>query len=179
MAIEVEIRSLLTKRKYQELKKQLYRFLKSDDFQETYYFKGKDLRTQRNRYYGKIWLKSGNIHDNQREELEVRFSRQDFNKMNQILNKLGFKTEVKWLRKRLHYKWKKIDVSLDHTQGYGHIIELERLCSHKDKDMVLKQLREGLGELGLSETPRSVFEKKLANYKRNWKALIKPQQESS
>ena len=72
--IEVEIRSFVTKEKYEELLeffKKNTKFVK-EDFQETHYFDcEQDLRIQKNNKGSKIWLKKGELHDDAREEIEI------------------------------------------------------------------------------------------------------------
>ena len=79
--IEVEIRSLITETKYNELIdffKKESKFL-GEDYQETFYFDSEqDIRIQKNKAYSKIWLKKGKIHDEFREELELKFNIDDF-----------------------------------------------------------------------------------------------------
>ncbi|MFH1510963.1 MAG: CYTH domain-containing protein [Candidatus Woesearchaeota archaeon] len=175
MQIEVEIRSLITKEKYLELKKFLDKNAKltAKDHQETIYFKARhDLRIQKNNTCSKIWMKKGKIHDEQREETEIRFERDDFEKILQMLLDLGFEIDVKWIRERLTYFWEGIDVMLDDTKGYGQIIELEKKATEGDKDAVLDLLKSKLEELGIKQTPRDEFDKKLSEYRKNWKKLI-------
>ncbi len=78
MNIEVEIRSFLSKEQYEQLLnffKQNAQLVKEDD-QETWYFEGEqDLRIQKNRLYSKIWLKKGKIHDDYREEIEIKLDK--------------------------------------------------------------------------------------------------------
>ena len=73
--IEVEIRSFISKEKYNELIeffKKNAEFI-NEDYQETYYFDTKeDLRIQKNNYFSKIWMKKGKMHDEQREEIEIK-----------------------------------------------------------------------------------------------------------
>jgi uncharacterized protein YjbK len=56
--IEVEVRSFISKEKYEELLnffKQNSKILVEDDYQESYYFNCKeDLRIQKNKFYSKI-----------------------------------------------------------------------------------------------------------------------------
>lgn len=64
MGIEVEVRSFISKSKYNELLKFFKKGGKfvNEDYQETYYFDTKeDLRIQRNNFFSKIWLKKGRI----------------------------------------------------------------------------------------------------------------------
>ncbi len=122
--IEVEIRSFISPKKYQELLsffRQEGKFV-SEDGQETYYFDSQqDLRIQRNKAHSKIWLKKGKLHDEQREELEIKFKREDFEMLEKIFLTLGYNTSIKWLRKRHTFEWQGITVMLDYTKGYDYI----------------------------------------------------------
>jgi hypothetical protein len=66
-------------------------------------------------------------------------------------------------------------VMLDHTKGYGHIIELERTAQHEDKEKIYGMLRSKLESLGVDITPRSEFERRFKHYVKNWKELTKGQ----
>lgn len=173
--IEVEIRSFITKEKYEELLdffKQNAEFLK-EDYQETFYFDCKeDLRIQRNNFFSKIWMKKGKIHDNHREEIEVKFDRKEFENIKKMFLALGYNIEVKWLRKRFRFKWGNITVCLDFTKEYGYIIELEKICSEETKQQELESLRQKLKSLDVKITPKEEFNKKFQYYKENWKFLI-------
>lgn len=175
MNIEVEIRSFISRDKYQEL----LSFLKkegqliSEDYQETYYFNTKeDLRIQRNNQFAKIWLKKGKIHDEHREEIEIRFERDDFEKLEKLFLALNFKIEIKWFRSRHTFRWQGIDIMIDYTKGYGYIIELEKMSSEEEKGKTLKLLKEKLGTLNIPLTPREKFDQKFKYYKQNWQKLI-------
>ncbi len=82
MQIEVEVRSFISEGKYEELINFFSKNGKhiSTDNQTTYYFDTKtDLRIQKNDFFSKIWLKKGKIHDDAREEIEIKFRKEDFN----------------------------------------------------------------------------------------------------
>lgn len=173
--IEVEIRSFISKEKYDELLEFFKRegeFL-GEDFQETYYFDAKeDLRIQRNNFFSKIWMKKGKIHDEGREEIEIRFDRNDFEKLERIFLALGFSVSVKWFRTRHAFKWQGIDVAVDFTKGYGYIIELEKMADEDGKEKTLELLKRKLNLLGIPLTPKEEFDKKFQYYKENWKSLV-------
>ncbi len=174
--IEVEIRSFISKEKYEELLdffKENSKQIKEDN-QETHYFNcEQDLRIQKNNQGSKIWLKKGKIHDDAREEIEI-FTRDDkFEELGRLFNNLGHEVEIKWLRKRNQFNWDGIKVCLDYTKGYGYIIELEKMSSEEDKENVLKELKNKLKELNIPLTPKEEFDEKFNHYKENWKELIK------
>ncbi len=173
--IEVEIRSFITKEKYEELLNffnQNATFVK-EDFQETHYFDCKqDLRIQKNNQGSKIWLKKGQIHDEAREEIEIYTKENNLDNLNKLFNALGHKVEIKWLRDRNQFDWDGIKVCLDYTKGYGYIIELEKLISNETKEKVLEELKQKLLELDVPLTPREEFERQFNYYKQNWRKLI-------
>ncbi len=175
MSIEVEIRSFISEKKYNELVgffKKNSEFINEDD-QATYYFGcEQDLRIQKNNFFSKIWLKKGRIHDEHREELEIRFAREVFDKLEQLFLLLGFSVEIKWFRKRHSFRWEGVDVMLDYTKGYGHIIELEKICEEKEKEKPLELLKSKLKKLKIPLTPKKEFDEKYEHYRKNWKELV-------
>jgi len=172
--IEVEIRTFLQDGEYEELLSffaKKAKFLK-EDYQETYYFNClHDLRIQRNKEYAKIWLKKGKIHDEAREEVEVKFPREDFERIEALFLALGYEVDVKWFRKRFEFLWGDIKVSIDDTRGYGKILELEILTSDDQKEKALGELKKTLKALKLKTTPREEFDKKFEDYRKNWRKI--------
>lgn len=175
MNIEVEARSFISKEQY----KKLLSFFKEntklvkEDYQDTFYFDcEEDLRIQRNNFYSKVWLKKGKIHDEHREEIEIKFDRNKFEDLEKLFLALGFNIEIKWFRKRVEFDWEGITVCLDITKGYGYIIELEKMCSGEDKEKEFKNLKQKLKSLDVKITPREEFEKKFQYYKKNWRKLV-------
>ena len=174
MNIEVEIKTFISKEQYLNLLdfftthgKKLY-----EDEQETHYFTGKhDFRIQKNNFGSKITLKKGIVHDECREEMEVPCAVKDFATLQKIFSTLGYETEIKWLRKRHAFKWDNIDITVDHTKGYGYILEMEQMSDPENQEKVLLQLKQKSSELGIQLTPREEFTKKYQWYKENWKGL--------
>ena len=175
MSIEVEIRSFISKEQYETLLtffRKNSKFLE-EDYQETFYFDcPQDLRIQRNNNYSKIWLKKGKIHDNHREEIEIKFNRDEFENLEKLFLILGFNVEIKWFRKRFEFDWNGITVCLDFTRGYGYIIELEKMCSEEEKENEFKNLKDKLQSLKINVTSREEFDKKFEYYKKNWRNLV-------
>lgn len=174
--IEVEIRSFISKEKYEELLeffKQNTEFEK-EDFQETHYFDcEQDLRIQKNKKGSKIWLKKGQIHDDAREEIEIFTHEDKFDELGKLFNALNYNVQIKWLRLRNQFKWDGIKVCLDYTKGYGYILELEKICHGMgEKEETLNELKQKLFKLGIQETPKEVFNEKYNYYKDNWRNLI-------
>lgn len=175
MVVEVEIRSFISKEKYEELLAFFYQTATfvSEDYQETYYFDAKeDIRIQRNNFYSKIWMKKGKIHDEAREEIEIKFNREDFEKLEQIFLAAGLNVQIKWFRNRHTFQWNDINVMLDYTKGYGYIIELEQVTDGEEKENTLDKLRQKLTSLNILLTPKEEFDQKYAHYKEHWRELI-------
>lgn len=176
MVIEVEVRSFVSDDEFIRLKSFFEKeaALLSDDDQETHYFDcDKDLRIQKAKDYSKVWLKNGKLHDEHREEIEIKVKKDDFSELQKLFSALGYPIKVKWLRKRLTYNWKGITVMLDDTKGYGKIIELERLGNESNKLEILNELKQKMNKLGIKLTPREEFDKKYDDYLRNWKERLK------
>lgn len=194
--IEVEIRTFLTKDQYHQLIHFFTthgQFLNEDE-QVTYYFysphvdsppisqssidpspihPSPDLRIQKNKFYSKVWLKKGKLHDEQREEIEIRLPVEDFDKLEKLFLSLGYSVSIQWFRHRHSFQWQGIDVAVDYTKGYGYILELEKMATEGEQEEVLHLLKEKLAELGIPETPKWEFEQKYQYYKENWWGLVK------
>jgi predicted adenylyl cyclase CyaB len=173
--IEVEVRSFITSEEHEKLLEFFKReaeFVKEDS-QETFYFDcEQDLRIQRNNFFSKIWMKKGKMHDGCREEIEIKFAREDFEKLEQLFISLGFDVQIKWFRKRLEFKWHDVLVCLDDTKGYGLIIELEVMCAESDAEKEREKLAAKLESLGIKITSREEFDRRFLDYKKNWRSLI-------
>lgn len=173
--IEVEVRSFITKKQYENFLKYFKtngKFLGKEN-QITYYLAGpNDLRIQKTNNLAKLWLKGGKIHAKFREDIVVRCDREDFEKLEELLLKLGYKVQIKWFRTRNDFLWKSIRVSVDFTRGYGYIIELEKMAAEKDKEKIYHFLLGKLKTLGIKPTPKQELDKKFNYYKKNWGKLI-------
>ncbi len=167
---ELEIRSFISKEQYEKLLNFFRKNTKliKEDYQETFYFDSKeDLRIQKNNFYSKIWMKKGNFHDECRDEFEIKFSRDEFENLENLFVGLGYNVEIKWFRKRYEFEWNKTKVCLDFTKGYGYIIELEKMCSTEEKHTmkILEELKQNLKSLNIN--PKEEFKKKFEYYKEN------------
>ncbi|MBI2671885.1 CYTH domain-containing protein [Candidatus Woesearchaeota archaeon] len=173
--IEVEVRSLISEERYKEL----IEFFKKEceiikeDKHETYYFDcEEDLRIYRTNSNSIVLLKKGKVHDYFREEIEIKFKREDFEELEKLFSNLGFNVAVKWFRKRLEFKWQDINVCLDYTKGYGYIIELEKMSDENEKETILNELKDKLKTLNIKITSKEEFNKKYEYYIKNWKKLV-------
>jgi predicted adenylyl cyclase CyaB len=175
--IEVEARTFIGDGQYESIKKILDDGFKLEKILQevTVYFSGeKDLRLRKNETEAYLILKEGKIHDNFRKEFEIRLAREDFDNMKELLESLGYVVEIEWHRKRLAYKGDGMEILLDDTEGYGKILELEKLAEEgKEKETHDELLRE-MERFGIAEiTPREEFDKRYGYYKQHWRNLIR------
>jgi len=174
--IEIEVRAFITDDQYNRLAGFFSENaeLVADDEQETHYLSGgKDLRLQKNKRHAKIWFKGGKIHDDHREEIEIFTDKDKFPLLERLFKELGYNTEIKWFRKRKEYMWGDVTACLDDTEGYGKIIELEKMVKESEKEGTLDYLKGRLSELGIPLTPKEDFNARYEHYKKNWKELAK------
>ncbi len=175
MVIEVELRTFISQKKYEEL---LDYFAKEGvvqgvEEQETWYFNAPvDLRIQRSTAHAKVWLKKGKMHAEHREEFEVLCKREDFDTLAKIFFTLGYGIKIKWLRLRKNFLWKGISVSVDHTKGYGFILELEKKCEPSVQEAVLKELKTAIQSLAIVLSSQEDFDQAFSEYSKNWKTLL-------
>ena len=175
MKYEVEARSFITKNQYNRLikffnkKAKLLKRIKD----KTFYFKAKkDLRIREDGKYSYLILKGGKIHDDYRSEIEIKFNREDFSKLEELLLALGFPVKVKWFRKRNVYQWRDLKAYLDYTRGYGYIIELEKIAQKGNLAKIHQELNHKLKYLGIKPTPKKESNKKFNYYLKNWRRIL-------
>ncbi|MDP6294047.1 MAG: hypothetical protein QGG83_04775, partial [Candidatus Woesearchaeota archaeon] len=85
-----------------------------------------------------------------------------------ILATIGHKVNIKWQRTRKQCEWDGVKVCIDHTQGYGYILELEKLCKEEDQEVALEELHTRLRKLGIKLTPKEEFDKAYERYANTW-----------
>jgi len=175
--IECEIRAFVTDGQYGELLDKLRSIAvyAGQDDQTTYYFEGNgdpDLRIQRNARGAKIWYKGGKMHDDARREIEILCHGDgDFGKLENLFLALGYRVSIKWFRARHIFKIGDVTVTLDDTKGYGKIIEFEKICREHEREAALAELELKMGELGVVPTPKEDFDRRYAEYKKDWRSL--------
>ena len=175
--IECEIRAFVTDGEYAGLLDRLrtIAMYAGQDDQVTYYFEGNgnpDLRIQRNAQGSKIWYKGGKMHEDARREIEILcHGVDDFRKLEELFLALGYRIAIKWFRVRHVFKLGGVTVTLDDTKGYGKIIEFEKLCLDHEREAALTELRLKMHELGVTPTPKEDFDRRYAEYKKDWRTL--------
>ena len=175
MKVEVEIRSFVSEQRYGELLKFFRingKFMHKENQITHYLDDSGNLRIQKSDKFAKIWLKPGKLHAIEHHEMEARFPREDFEVLEKIFTLSGKPTRIKWVRSRHNFKWKGINVMLDFTKGYGHIIELEGVCEKSAAPEAKKRLMELMKSLKITPTPSAEFDRRYRHYRLNWQKLI-------
>ncbi len=173
---EVEVRSFLSQDEYDRLLIVLEKEGEKikEDRQITVYFSGeKDLRIQKNTDSAKIWMKGGELHDESREEVEVILKNNQFEETRRLFEALGYEVEIKWYRKRNKFRWEGHEVCVDHTIGYGRVIEVEELCEEGEEAEALERVSEALEELGVKKTSKREFDERFRHYRKNWQKILR------
>lgn len=176
MNVEVEVRSFISKENFNQLLKFFHKhanYLGHKTSEINYFNTSQDLRIEKSNSHAKLILKSGKIHDDAREEIEIKFNPNDFKQMERLFNNLGTNVEIKWFRERDTFEWDGITVTLDDTKGYGYKIELEIISPKNKQESALAALKEKLEKLNIPLTPREEFEQAFVRYKANWRELTK------
>lgn len=166
MKIEVELRSFITKKKYEELGNYFRDnadFLDEDEQETVYLSAPLDLRIQKNKKGVKIWAKEGEMHDSAREEIELFCRSIDYDSALSLFKKLGYEPYISWWRKRRSHSWRGVTVALDYTRHYGYILELEQTVN-QDKEKALKKLTALMSELNITPTPKEIFNTRYKSY---------------
>lgn len=174
--VEVEIRSFISGAEYARLMGLLKRSgrLVSRENQVTHYLNDEgSVRIQKNDSFAKLWVKRGRLHGAVHEETEIRFDRRDFTRLEAALSAMGSPPRIKWFRLRHTFRWRGVNAMLDSSRGYGDIIELEKICSPKEKDAAVRLLNRRLSELGVKRTAEKEFDRRYAYYRRNWRRLTR------
>jgi len=174
MTSEVEVRTFINNEEYKRL---LAFFKENAEYQgrkdeETVYFScEQDIRLRKTADKAKLMFKTGDLHDEAREEIEVSFPVDDFDKMLKILLALNWEIILKWLRRREIFSWKGFRVLVDDSKGYGKILEIEKIDPENTEE-TLEEIRALLKELKVKETSKDTFRQKYEWYKRNWQRLL-------
>ena len=174
MNIEVELRSFLTEEQHKEL---IEFFTKNGtfvnkDYQETHYLDTKDdLRIQKTDFYSKICLKKGALHDECREEVEVKCKTEDFESLQKLFESMGIGVMVKWFRTRHTFTWNGLTATLDDTKGFARILELEKMTSEDGKEAAVAEIKEKMKLLNVEQATKEDLQKRFQHYKENWRTL--------
>ncbi|ALV62146.1 Adenylate cyclase [Thermococcus sp. 2319x1] len=151
MEVEVKFRVLFdeTKKKIEKLGAELVR----EEVQEDLYFDiplPNLLRIRRIVNTGEIILGYKEIKDQKNEEFdEIEVEVKDFDKIREILRRLGFKEDV-WVKKHRHvYRLGNVTFELNRVEGLGDFLDIEVISD--DVEEAKRKIWEVARELELKE----------------------------
>jgi adenylate cyclase class IV len=105
-----------------------------------------------------------------RIEFEHIFTDIMFDELDKLLLTCEFDYQAKWSREREEYIYKHYSVSIDKNAGYGYLAEFERVVQEgEDIELIKKEIRQELEELGLEELPQDRLARMFKHYNENWK----------
>jgi hypothetical protein len=169
MTKEIEIRALLTKEKYEQLKSLLPQKFKqiTEDKVTTIKFQPPDVRIRFSDNFQEIVYKSGNSTHDSRKEISVKLnSKEDCEKMIEILRNTGLKEEPQWFQHKQEFLYdNKYTLSLQHIKNFAYILEAEII--DEDETLHLPILKQILTNLGCEPIDKEQFKVKIEEYIKN------------
>ena len=83
---------------------------------------------------------------------------------------MGYKYDTKWYRKRLEYKLKSFNITIDFNAGYGWVAEIEKVVKNNNEvEKAKKDISDFAKEVGIEPATKELFNKMYTYYKKNWK----------
>lgn len=178
--IEVEVRALFDKPKYDELLDFLLKNstdLGQDD-KDVYFFllPTKVVKVVNNISKGsaKIVIKLTRVGTggNDTEELEILINPKDFDKSVRLFKELEFDQVQRAYQERRNFMYKDIELALKYSESWGYHLELEIMIANKDEqeeaEVKLKALAEELGVKIMTEKEQAEFVSRVdSSYKKN------------
>lgn len=157
------------------LKKEKAQLVKNET-QDNWYYKAQkqlDLRIRRTDNKAFLILKNGWMHNVNRDEIEVKTARANFNNLDKILTSLGYKYDTKWYRKRSQYKLGNLNITIDFNAGYGWVTEIERITKKGGEKKAEEEILKFAKKIGIKPASQKLFDKMYKFYKKNWRHYYK------
>jgi predicted adenylyl cyclase CyaB len=175
LKIEVELRSIFKKAKFDQLKKYLdekAEYLGPDDKDVCFFIlPDKFVKVVNNvsTKTAKIVVKLSSIAKGQNdfEEIEIAINPSDFEKATKLFEAIPFE-QIEWsFQKRHNYRLGDVELALKWTQSWGYHLELEKMVENKSEvDMAIEKLNKVAKELGvkiMTEKDLKAFAEKIDN----------------
>ncbi len=172
--VENEVRSLIDEARHNEL---LHFFQKEgeivkEDEQLTFYFNAEqELRIQINDFFAMAQIKSGNMHDEQRKKTTIKTERENFPYLFALFDGLGYEVESRWNRVRHEFRWEGMKVTLNDTQGYGYLIDIEFMTQIKNKRTV-ERLKRKLQKIGIRPSTKQELNERYQWYIKEGQTVV-------
>lgn len=113
------------------------------------------------------------MHDEDRDEIEVKVDRKDFLALDDILRSLGYEYDTKWYRKRREYKLDNLNITIDFNAGYGWLTEIEKVVRVGGEEKAKKEILELAKNIGIKPVKKEFIDKMYHYYKKHWPYYIR------
>ncbi|VVB81932.1 Uncharacterised protein [uncultured archaeon] len=166
--MEIEIKALLTKEKYEELQKLLPKKFKkvNEDVITTFRFKPKDVRIRYSDKINELVFKEGDPTKFSRKEVSINLKdRADAENMIAVLRELGFKDDPSWIKKKeefvCNYNGFEYLLSLQFIENFAYLLEAEIMS---DDEKHIPNLKQIISSLGCQPIEPAEFNAKIDGY---------------
>ena len=169
---EVELRGPISWDKYHEIfdfmnknaklikkEKQIISYYQHPEF---------DLRLKRIEDKLKLVIKSGEMGDKSRQEIEVELHTNEMENLRKLLSFLGFKNFIDWPRDRILYNFKGFEFALDYIQGFGPCFEIEKLCKKQEIEKHKQEMNKIIKKLGIKAVSKKRLQKIVNDYNKKF-----------
>ena len=169
MSNEIEIKALLTKEKYSELKSVLpQRFKKiNEDTITTVKFKPHDIRIRFSDKIQEVVLKDVDPTKFSRKEISINLEGiDDCHNMISLLRGIGLEEHPSWITNREEFTCQidnhKYTLSLQHIENFAYILEAEIISDNAEKH--IPNLKKIIKDLGCEPIEAEQFKNKIKEY---------------
>lgn len=173
MSKEIEIKSLLSKEKYEFLKTILPQKFKkiNEDSITTVRFKPKDIRVRFSDKISELVFKDGDPTVMSRNEISIDLKdKNECHKMISLLKELGFEEDPAWLKHKQEFvcehNGNNYTLSLQHIENFAYILEAEIIADNSEKH--IPNLKQILSKLGCVPIDSNEFKAKINEYIKNF-----------
>ena len=169
MQKEIEIKSLLTKEKYEELKELLpQKFQRiNEDKITTVRFRPKDIRVRYSDKIKELVFKDGDPTTLSRKEISINLnSHDDCQQTIQLLKELGFQDDPEWIKNKdeflCEHNGEEYTLSLQHIENFAYLLEAEIIAEESIGH--IQNLKNILNNLGCEPIDNKDFKLKIEEY---------------
>ncbi len=168
---EIEIRALLDKEKYEQIKKELEETYekKNEDTITTVKFKPKDIRIRYSEKLQEIVFKDKDPTSLARKEITVNLqNKTDCFEMIKLLGEFGLEQDPSWktIKQEFTHEYNGINytLSLQHIENFAYILEAEILADQEDEEKHISNLKHILKNLKCEPIEPEEFKQKIKAY---------------
>jgi predicted adenylyl cyclase CyaB len=173
---EVELRGPITWGKYKEILDFMNnnaKLIKKEKQTISYYLHPEfDLRIKRIKDRLKLVVKSGEMGDKSREEIEVELNSKEIKNLRKLLGFMGFNKFVDWPRDRILYNFKGFEFALDYIPGFGPnsgpCFEIEKVCEEKEIEKCKKEMNKVIQQLGIKAVSKERLHELIHDYNKRF-----------